>query len=261
MCGSVSSSFGTSASFSPLRAPLLASARRWSCPDTSFIKARGAPCRSPRARRSCFACVAACAAPSVGIRRGGGDDNPLAVVSSTTTFGVCSNCPYGWFCDPSAVEYDAVLHPERRGGVQAAVLRVALGAIPRACLRRARSSAWRTAARRVRASACSRSLTCASSRCPSASGGLHRRFRRHQFFVNPYNGERRQRTRARSPWKTLKRAQAQSRYGACRHGGAPDSVTSCWRPVQLRICATREQEEAPRVSNSTRGTMGYTITE
>jgi hypothetical protein len=39
------------------------------------------------------------------------DDNPLSITTATTTSGAeCSVGPYGWFCDPPAVENDVLYY-------------------------------------------------------------------------------------------------------------------------------------------------------
>ena len=45
------------------------------------------------------------------------DDNPLSITESTTTDGrVCSVGPYGWFCDPPAVDNDVTYYTPPEGG-------------------------------------------------------------------------------------------------------------------------------------------------
>ena len=217
---------------------------------------------SPPARAALLlACVAVCGAPRVASAAEASDDNPLAVVSSTTTDGrVCSVGPYGWFCDPPAVEYDTQYYtPSVPEGFQPLYREGSwVGAIPEGlpppcaveCVEDCRPPC---------------PVECVrfkfDLRVEQLRTGSAGQYVAHQFFVNPYNGNDANPGTRAQPWETLKRAQAQVRFLRVQNTEAPDSV-KLLEPVQIWIRsfdAGQEEDLESQLDNSRY--MGYTITE
>ena len=211
------------------------------------------------------------------------DDNPLSITESTTTDGrVCSVGPYGWFCDPPAVENDVTYYTpidfNAPGSFKPIVREGSLvGAIPEGlpvpCMETDENGAYKC------------SDNCLPP-CPPECVAQKFETRRtaliegtagvtvpenHHFYVNPYGGDdANDGTRAR-PWKTLKRAQMRVRYLRTidfnRDPGAPDYPNDSGKlqiPVQLWIRAIdpdQTSDEAPPDSQLNARYDGITITE
>lgn len=180
------------------------------------------------------------------------DDNPSAITSVVTNDG--SNCdvgPYGWFCDPPAVETDTVYYtPVTYEGE--------LGAVPEGLAPRCVDECTPDCRPPCPAECVAQKFNQRSVDLLTGRAGV---YVRHEFYVNPYNGSDAWPGSRSQPWETLKRAEAQVRFLRVNNQDAPDS-SKLQEPVQIWIRnfdPSQEEESESQLDNSRY--MGYTIME
>ena len=180
------------------------------------------------------------------------DDNPQAITTTTTFSGAeCSVGPYGWFCDPPAVDRDVLYYaPVEYEGE--------LGATPEGLAPLCVDQCTPDCRPPCPAECVRKKFDLRSDDLLTGRAGV---YVRHEFFVNPYNGSDAWPGSRVQPWETLKRAEAQVRFLRVQNTEAPDS-SKLQEPVQIWIRnfdPSQEEETDDQLENSRY--MGFTITE
>ena len=177
------------------------------------------------------------------------NDNPLSITTSTTTDGrVCSVGPYGWFCDPPAVENDVTYYtPQEFEGFDPIIREGSyVGAIPEGLPPLCVDECVEDCRPPCPPECVATKFNLRSEALVTGAAGV---YVSHQFFVNPYNGDDANPGTRERPWETLKRAEAQVRFLRVQNTEAPDS-TKLQEPVQT------DPKLRPRAAGEHRGPAG-----
>ena len=188
------------------------------------------------------------------------DDNPLSITESTTTDGrVCSVGPYGWFCDPPAVDNDVTYYTPPEGGYKGYLdQNRLLGAVPEGLPPLCIDTCTDDCRPPCPVECVKTKFNTRSVALETGTAGVRVA---HQFFVNPYNGSDAHPGTRERPWETLKRAEAQVRFLRVQNTDAPDSV-KLLEPVQIWIRSfDPSQLEDPKAQMENARYMGFTIDE
>ena len=188
------------------------------------------------------------------------DDNPLSITESTTTDGrVCSVGPYGWFCDPPAVDNDVTYYTPPEGGYKGYLdQNRLLGAVPEGLPPLCIDTCTDDCRPPCPVECVKTKFNTRSVALETGTAGVRVA---HQFFVNPYNGSDAHPGTREKPWETLKRAEAQVRFLRVQNTDAPDSV-KLLEPVQIWIRSfDPSQLEDPKAQMENARYMGCTIDE
>lgn len=189
------------------------------------------------------------------------NDNPLSITTSTTTDGrECSVGPYGWFCDPPAVENDVTYYtPQEFEGFDPIIREGSyVGAIPEGLPPLCVDECVEDCRPPCPPECVATKFNLRSEALVTGTAGV---YVSHQFFVNPYNGDDANPGTRERPWETLKRAEAQVRFLRVQNKEAPDS-TKLQEPVQIWIRSfdpAQQENTEDQLENSRY--MGFTITE
>ena len=208
-----------------------------------------------------LACVVASVSPPTAFAAETNDDNPLAVVDATTADGrVCSVGPYGWFCDPPAVEYDTTYYaPKEVQGFQPIYREGSwVGAIPEGLPPLCIDECVEDCRPPCPLECVKTKFNLRTEQLDTGSAGV---YVAHQFYVNPYNGNDGNPGTRQLPWATIKRAQAQVRFLRVQNAEAPDS-SKLLEPVQIWIRSFDPKQTGSLESQMDNSRyMGYTIKE
>lgn len=180
------------------------------------------------------------------------DDNPLSITTATTSDGrECAVGPYGWFCDPPAVDRDTLYYAPRDFDGE-------LGATPEGLAPLCVDECTSNCRPPCPAECVRQKFDVRSGDLLSGKAGV---LIKHEFYVNPYNGSDAWPGSRSQPWETLKRAEAQVRFLRVQNTEEPDS-SKLQDPVQIWIRNfdhNQEEDLESQMDNSRY--MGYTISE
>lgn len=180
------------------------------------------------------------------------NDNPLSITTATTSSGAeCSVGPYGWFCDPPAVETDVLYYAPR-------LFEGELGATPEGLPPLCVDECTPDCRPPCPAACVRQKFDLRSDGLLTGRAGV---LVKYEFYVNPYNGSDAWPGTRSEPWETLKRAEAQVRFLRVQNTEEPDS-SKLLDPVQIWIRSfdpSQEEDTDSQMDNSRY--MGYTISE